>query len=166
MVLSGQADIGLTYLPTAYRVMRVEYTIALTPGLAMLPDHPLAKQRSVRLRDCRDLPVILPEEGLRIRTNLDAALAATGLTLTPAASSNNFALMKSMIFQKIGLAVLTRAEVLSEMRAGTLAFVPLADAEISKLSLSLVTPTHPSSAAVKLSREIVSAMEEMAEKAS
>jgi hypothetical protein len=72
--------------------------------------------------------------------------------------------MKALVMRKVGVAVLTCAEVLSERRAGTLAFLPFADTEIAKLSLSLVTPSHPSSAALKLSREIVSAMEEMGER--
>lgn len=161
MVMSGHADIGLTYMPTAYRVMRVEHSIALNPGIACPPDHPLAERSSLRLRDCRELPVILPEEGLRIRNSIDAALAATGLSLTPVASCNNFGLMKSMVLRGIGVAILTGAEVLTEVRSRSLVFLPLVDAEIAKLSLSLVTPSHPSSAALKLSREIVSAMEDM-----
>ncbi|MDN2581182.1 LysR family transcriptional regulator [Aquibium sp. ELW1220] len=163
MVMSGHADLGLTYMPTAYRVMRVEHTIALTPGIAVLPDHPLAGKSSLRLRDCHELPVIMPEDGLRIRTCMDAALAATGVTLHPVATCNNFNLMKALVMQRVGVAVLTCAEVLSERRAGTLVFLPFADTEIAKLSLSLVTPSHPSSAALKMARGIVSAMEEMAE---
>lgn len=161
MVMSGHADIGLTYMPTAYRVMRVEHSIALTPGIVCLPDSKCAKQGTMRLRDCRDLPMILPEEGLRIRNSIDAALAATGISLSPVASCNSFNLMKTLVFSGIGMAVLTGAEVLSEVKAGKLVFLPLADPEISKLSLSLVTPSHPSSAVLKLAGGIVSAMEEM-----
>ena len=78
MVLSGNADIGLTFMSPSYRVMRVEHSVRLVPGLAVLPDHPLAHRTSIGLADCRDLPLVLPEEGLLIRKNIDLALAAAG----------------------------------------------------------------------------------------
>ncbi|MGO4838248.1 LysR substrate-binding domain-containing protein, partial [Rhizobiaceae sp. 2RAB30] len=136
MVMGGTADIGLTFMPTAYRVMRVEHSVELTPGLAVLPEHPLAGRRAVRLRDCRDLPIIMPEEGLLIRNSIDAALSATGVTFNPVAGSNNFAMMKAMIFKGIGIGLLTRAEILAEIRGGRLAFVPFSDPEINRSTLS------------------------------
>ncbi|MGN6772391.1 MAG: LysR family transcriptional regulator [Rhizobiaceae bacterium] len=163
MVLNGYADIGLTFMPTAYRVIRVEHSVALAPGIAMLPDHALAERKSIRLRECRELPMILPNEELLIRNALDAALAATGVTLNAIAVSNNFALMKEMVFQRLGVAVLTRAEILSEIRKRKLAFVPFSDPEVAKSSFSLVTPSHPSSAASRLARAIVAAMDEMSD---
>lgn len=163
MVMGGTADIGLTFMPTAYRVMRVEHSVELAPGLAMLPDHPLASRRAVRMRDCRDLPIIMPEEGLLIRNSIDAALSATGVTFNPVAGSNNFAMMKAMIFSGIGIGLLTRAEILGEIRTDRLAFVPFSDPEISRSTLSLVTSSQPSTAAAKLARIIVASMDEMAD---
>lgn len=163
MVLNGNADIGLTFMPTGYRVMRVEHSVALAPGIAMLPDHPLADRMNIELRECRDLPMILPNEELLIRNAIDAALAATGATFNSIAVSNNFSLMREMVLQGLGVAVLTRAEILSEIRKGKLAFVPFADPEVARSSLSLVTPSHPSAAASRLARAIVAAMDEMSD---
>lgn len=162
MVLSGHADLGLTFMPTAYRVMRVEHSISLTPGIAVPAGHELAMREAIALAKCTELPLILPDDALRIRGSIDAATTKLGLTLQHAAIVNNFGLMKSMVTNGIGLAVISRAEVLGEIRAGTIAFVPFSDPEIAKLSLSLVTASHPSPAAAKLSRLIVSAMGEMA----
>ncbi|HWK68081.1 MAG TPA: LysR family transcriptional regulator [Rhizobiaceae bacterium] len=163
MVMSGTADIGLTFMPTAYRVMRVEHSVELTPGLAMLPSHAVAARKGINLRDCRDLPIIMPEEGLLIRNSIDAALSTLGVTLNPVAASTNFAMTKAMIFNGIGIGLLTRAEILAEIRSSRLAFVPLLDPEIARSALSLVTSSSPSTAAAKLSRIIVRAMNEMAE---
>lgn len=162
MVLSGHADLGLTFMPTAYRVMRVEHSIALTPGLAVPAGHELASLDSISLAQCSELPLILPDDALRIRGSIDLALAALGLTLQTVATVNNFGLMKAMVTRGIGLAVISRAEILWEIRAGAIKFIPLSDPEIAKLSLSLVTPSHPSPAAMKLSRLIAGAMDEMA----
>lgn len=162
MVLSGHADLGLTFMPTVYRVMRVENSIDLTPGLAVLSDHDLASRTSISLAECAELPLILPDDALRIRGSLDAALSALGIGLQPIANVNNFSLMKAMVAGGVGIAVITRAEVLWEIRSGTMKFIPFSDTEIAKLSLSLVTASHPSPAAVKLARAIVCAMEEMA----
>lgn len=162
MVMNGKADLGLTYMPTAYRVMRVEHAISLSPGLAVPANHPLADRRTITLAECRDLPLILPDEALRTRGSIDAALAAIGLQLNSVASSNNIGLMKAMVLRGVGLGILTRAEVLPDIRAGTISFIPFSDPEVGKLSLSLVTPSYPTSASVKFSRAIVAAMEDMA----
>jgi DNA-binding transcriptional LysR family regulator len=144
--------------------MRVEHSVRLVPGLATLPDHPLAQRASISLADCRDLPLILPEEGLLIRNSIDTALASIGIVLDPVAACNNFAFMKAMVFRRIGLALLTRAEILSEIRSGQLVFIPLSDSEVEPSSLSLVTMSHPSSAAMRLAGAIVRAMNDMTEK--
>lgn len=163
MVLSGMADIGLTFMSTAYRVMRVEHSVALKLGLAMLPDHPLVARKSLLIEECRNLPLILPDQALLIRGHLDAVVGARGLELNPVAVTNNFALMRSMLFKGVGVPVLTRAEVLSELRAKRLVFVPFADKGLASANLSLVTPSHPSAAASKLARSLVRAMDEMGE---
>lgn len=165
MVLNGNADVGLTFMSTSYRVMRVEHSVSLTPGLAMLPDHPLTHRTSIELSECRDLPLILPEEGLLIRNSIESALASCGVTLNPVAACNNFAFMKAMVFRRIGVALLTRAEILSEIRSRQLAFVPLSDSQVEPSSLSLVTSAHPSSAALRLAGVIVKAMDDMTERA-
>lgn len=164
MVLSGNADIGLTFMSTSYRVMRVEHSVRLVPGLAILPDHPLAQRACISLSDCRDLPLILPEEGLLIRKSVDMALASAGVVLNPVTACNNFSFMKAMVFRRIGVALLTRAEILSEIRSGQLVFIPLSDSEVEPSSLSLVTMSHPSSAAMRLAGTIVRAMNDMTEK--
>ncbi|WP_457092249.1 LysR family transcriptional regulator [Microvirga sp. P5_D2] len=164
MVLSGNADIGLTFMSTSYRVMRVEHSVQLAPGLAMLPDHPLALRTSIGLSECTDLPLILPEEGLLIRNSIETALAATGVVLNPVAASNNFGFMKAMVFKRVGIAFLTRAEILSEIRSGRLIFIPLSDNMLEPSSLSLVTSAHPSSAAMRLASVIVKAMDDMTER--
>lgn len=162
MVLSGHADLGLTFMPTAYRVMRVEHSVALTPGLAVPAGHELASRTSISLAECSELPLILPDDALRIRGSIDAAATRLGIALQNIATVNNFGLMKSMVSKGIGLAVISRAEILGETRDGLMVFVPFSDPEVAKLSLSLVTPSHPSPAAAKLSRLIVGAMDEMA----
>lgn len=162
MVMNGKADLGLTYMPTAYRVMRVEHAIILTPGLAVPASHPLASRDTITLAECRDLPLIMPDEALRTRGSIDAALAAIGLQLNTIVSSNNIGLMKAMVMRGVGLGILTRAEVLPDIRAGTMSFIPFSDPEVGKLSLSLVTPSHPTAATAKFSRTIVAAMNAMA----
>jgi DNA-binding transcriptional LysR family regulator len=163
MVLSGSADIGLTFRSTAYRVMRVEHSVLLTPGLAMLPDHILADRTSISLQECCELPLILPEEGFFIRNSIDAAAASTGVVLNQVVECNNFALMKAMVFRHVGVALLTRAEILSEIRSGKLSFVPLSDPAVEPSTLSLITSLHPSSAAVQLAGTLAKAMDDMTE---
>ena len=72
--------------------------------------------------------------------------------------------MKAMVFRRIGAALLTRAEILSEIRSGRIVFLPLSDKEIESSSLSLITLSRPSSAAGRVVGDIVRAMNEMTER--
>lgn len=161
MVMSGTADIGLTFMPTDYRVMRVEHSVSLCPGLSMLPDHALAARQTLQIEECVDLPIILPTEDLLIRNSFDIALAKAGATIRPVMSCSDFSLLKKMIFAGIGLGLTTKAEVLSEVVSGRLAFVSLSDPEITPSALSLITGPEPSTAAAKLARMIAETMDGM-----
>jgi hypothetical protein len=78
----------------------------------MSADHPLAGRPTVRLRDCADYPVALPERSLGGRQLLEEVSARSGLAFKLAAESNSFELLRGLV---------THANLISfQIRIGTL----------------------------------------------
>ena len=66
------------------------YTSSLCFAVQMASAHPLAKQQSVRLRECLKYPVALPTANFGVRHLLETAVRRTSLTLDPVVVSDSF----------------------------------------------------------------------------
>lgn len=163
MVLAGNADLGLTFMSPGYRVLRLEHAVTLPPGLIARADSVLAGSKGIRLRDCVELPIIMPDDQMQIRGNLDRALASLGLSLHSIALVNNFSAMRALIRTGLGIGILTPAEALAELQSGEFIFIPFLDKAITTSQLSLVTASHPSVTASRLAERIVAEMNAMIE---
>lgn len=159
LVVAGDADLGLTFTSTANRSLRVERTLHLRLGVAVRPGHPLAKRKHVHLRECLAYPLIVPDEGKMLRNAIDTGFARQGLELKPAVVSENFSIMRAMVTRGLGIAMLTRIDVIREVEQGELIFVPFADRGLPQSVLSLVTGPHPSVVAAQLAQWLAQAID-------
>src|SRR5215470_10325059 len=81
------------FLPNFQPLMTLEQRVVAVMSAA----HPLAGRRMVRLRDCANYPVALPERSLGGRQLLDQVSARSGLTFQIAAESNSFELLRGLV---------------------------------------------------------------------
>jgi DNA-binding transcriptional LysR family regulator len=81
------------FLPNFQPLMTLEQRIVAV----MSADHPLAGRRTVRLRDCANYPVALPDPSLGGRQLLDQVSARGALTFKLAAESNSFELLRGLV---------------------------------------------------------------------
>jgi DNA-binding transcriptional LysR family regulator len=96
------------FLPNFQPLMSLEQRIVAV----MSSTHPLATRRTVRLRDCADYPVALPERSLGGRQLLDEVCARSGIVFKLAAESNSFELLRGLV---------THANLISfQIRIGTM----------------------------------------------
>jgi DNA-binding transcriptional LysR family regulator len=96
------------FMPNFQPLMTLEQRIVAV----MSESHPLANRRTIRLRDCAEYPVALPERSLGGRQLLDQVSARSGLTFNVAAESNSFELLRGLV---------THANLISfQIRIGTL----------------------------------------------
>lgn len=80
-IIAGHADGGLTLLPTM-RERMLSRVFARTRGFAMLPvGHPLADWTALSPVDFADQLVFLPQQSVRFRVLIEAAVVRAGLTL-------------------------------------------------------------------------------------
>jgi len=63
----------------------------------MAKGHPLAARRKVRLRDCAEHPVALPERSIGGRQLLEDVATRTGLRFKIAAESNSFEMLRGLV---------------------------------------------------------------------
>jgi DNA-binding transcriptional LysR family regulator len=63
----------------------------------MAKSHPLAKKPKVRLRDCANYPVALPERSIGGRQLLEDVVTRSGLTFNIAVESNSFEMLRGMV---------------------------------------------------------------------
>lgn len=139
LVLSGEFDVGLTFNPPTAHSLRAERTLIYQIGAVVPTDHALARREEVRFDDCAQYGLIVPDETISIRPILEQAWhAAMGEPLRQNAAANSITLMKAMVRSGVGVGIMTRLDILAEVRAGELAFVPLAHPKVPLSVLSVV----------------------------
>ncbi|MGS0648996.1 LysR family transcriptional regulator [Komagataeibacter melomenusus] len=137
-LLSGEGDLALVLDPDDMRDIVVLHRMTFPLGFVCPPGHPLARESTVRLAQCMDYPVIMPEQPLAIATVFDRLLRGGRVSPPVAARANNVQMMLSLVAAGIGICFLSSLDVMAEVLRGELAFVPLAGAQVPHLTLALV----------------------------
>ena len=81
------------FLATLQPLVKLEQRLVVL----MADDHPLAAQRTIRLRDCAAHPIALADPGFGGRQLLDEACARSDLHLRIVAESNSFEFLRSLV---------------------------------------------------------------------
>jgi DNA-binding transcriptional LysR family regulator len=94
--------------------------------------HALARRRSVRARDlCRE-PFVVRETGSGTKSLVERALEARGLTIEPVMSLGSTEAIKRAVMEGIGVAIVSRLAVETEIRARRLVEIRVADLTIQR----------------------------------
>ncbi len=136
-VLEGNLDFGLCWDPPMSTPISCLVSVEVPVGVAMRPDHPLAKKSHVRLRDCLEHPVVFPSRGMEFRSVLDRINVGIGNVISPAIESNSIAFLRRICVAGGDPVMMTANSVLDEIESGALAFRPLSDPSCGQLMLSL-----------------------------
>lgn len=122
-------------------------------GIVIAPGHPLAGKSAVRLSECLEYPLILPDFSLATRSLIDRAMASVSASPVPSAVTNSTRLMKQLVRDGRHIAFLGVVDLLDEINEGSLTFVPLSDGRLPQEALALVIrnsqPTTPAVAALQ-----------------
>lgn len=89
------ADLVLVFEPI--RMLEFQNLLSIRQPLhaVMSPDHPLANQQTLRLRDCLRYPVALPTEKFGVRHLLEIAIKGTSIPLNPSVISDSFEFLRN-----------------------------------------------------------------------
>jgi DNA-binding transcriptional LysR family regulator len=124
-LLNGEADLGLAFEVRRRPELRQMAMARLALGVVVRPDSLLAGKSRISLRDCADARLILPKSNFANRDQLQPLLFEAGLSHAGQFEAGSIELMKQLALAGLGVALMTRIGVESELEAGRLTLLPL-----------------------------------------
>jgi len=100
------------------------------------PDHPLGKMKSAPVGDLAKYPLVLPKAG-HTRDTLDELFRERKLKPNYSMELDSSELLKRFVAAGVGVGFIARSNVQEDVRAGVLAAIPMADAQLRR-DLALV----------------------------
>jgi DNA-binding transcriptional LysR family regulator len=128
-VLAGTVELGVVAYPEKKRGLSVVPLGGDRLVLICPPGHPLAKHKKLRARDLNEQDFVLFERDIPTRRAIDRILRAHGVSVRRVAEFDNIETIKRAVEVGIGAAIVPSPSVIDEARVGSLAVVPLAEAE-------------------------------------
>jgi DNA-binding transcriptional LysR family regulator len=92
-------DLALIYRPAMWPTLRVIASVPQRLVAIVRADHPLAGKKSVRLSECAEYPVALPDRTLSGRQILDEVTTRRELRFNIMAESNSFEMLRGLVFR-------------------------------------------------------------------
>ena len=126
-VVDGEVDLGvvtLAYLPREIESIPLfsRHDVLITP-----PDHPLAKRRTVHLKDMEQYPLILLDQHCASRRLIDDLCEKSRVQLDVAMELSSIEVIKHFVRIEAGLSIVPSIAIQEELENGTLAQVTIGD---------------------------------------
>lgn len=137
-VLRREADLGLAYRVATPAGCTVHHDSAAPMVALMQPGHPLARRRTVTVRDVTAFPLLLNERGTTSRLLFELACSERGLAFEAAVTGSSLAVLLPLVGEREVLMAgdLTAAHLVAQ---GTLAAVPFAPGELPARRVQLLS---------------------------
>jgi DNA-binding transcriptional LysR family regulator len=148
-IRSGTVDLGLLLDPRFSRDLTVRAHAEVALGFVTRPGHPLACAAGRRFAAAQGETMVMPAPPLALTAQVQALEGITGLHLKPAVTCDNIEMMKALVLEDAGVALMTSLDVTTEAARGELAFTRITDPLARSLTLALcvASPRQLSSAA-------------------
>jgi DNA-binding transcriptional LysR family regulator len=137
-VLTGEADLALTYNPPNSPGLRVVASHELALGAVVSVRHPLARRRALRLADCAEFPLAIADASMTIRPAVDLAFTRADIPLQPTIETNSIEFMKKAARSGQAVTFLNAVDVAEEVAAGEVRHLPLHELAAHPLALKLL----------------------------
>ena len=142
MVVDGSVDIGIVGAKMSDNRLVYETIAQDELVLVVPPDHPWAGRSSVSVKELKGQPFIQREEGSGTRRIVEERLSPMGLEaehLTTIAELGSNEGIREAVKAGMGLSILSRLAVRSDLEAGLLKEIAIAEVNLSR---DLYTVTH------------------------
>ena len=128
-VVAGRFDVGIVACPSARSSLEVIPFSEEPMAVICAPEHPLAGNTEIRLKQLDGLAFIGFADDIPTRRLVDAHLRAAGVRVKLVTAFDNIETVKNLVEIGSGVSILPTDTVRQEQRAGTLAALPLAAAD-------------------------------------
>jgi len=137
-VLTGEADLALTYNPPNSPGLRIVASHDLALGAAVSSKHVLAKQKVLRLADCVQFPLAVADASMTIRPAVELAFTRANILLQPTVETNSIEFMKKIARSGQAITFLNLIDVADEIAAGTIRHLPVQELSAYPIALRLL----------------------------
>ena len=139
LLLKGEVDLALKYSVAPDKGLQVLHSAVAPVYAVVVPGHPLARQRTVRVADVVAYPLLMGGANITGRQLFDLSCAVQGLRYAPAVESNfSSALLPLLEGQDVVLAgYLTAAHWVED---GRLVAVPFEETQLQQRRLQVLAP--------------------------
>jgi DNA-binding transcriptional LysR family regulator len=137
-VLTGEADLALTYNPPTSPGLRIVASHDLPLGAVVSAKHPLAARRPLRLADCVEFPMAIADASMTIRPAVELAFTRADLPLHPTIETNSIEFMKKIARSGQAITFLNPLDVAEEVEAGEIRHLVLPELANHPIALKLM----------------------------
>lgn len=132
VVEADEADLGLVSYPEESRLLATTAWRSEPLVVVCAPEHRFAGENELPVSDLHDEPFVALEEGLRLREEIDNALAKRNVIVRVEQEFDNIEVIKRAIETNVGVSLLPEPTVAREVAAGSLVQVPLSDMSMAR----------------------------------
>ncbi|MCY4179156.1 MAG: LysR substrate-binding domain-containing protein, partial [Litoreibacter sp.] len=158
-LVSFDSDLALVFEPAHMVDFEVLHAVHQPVMAVMSAAHPLARQESLRLRDCLEYDLVLPASQFGVRVLLEQASARLGRKLEPVLETDSFDMVRH--FAAYGQGIGFQIPVgLNALARPDMAFMPIAHRDVSggELYLGHLRGRTLPVAALKFATQVVTAL--------
>jgi DNA-binding transcriptional LysR family regulator len=137
-VLTGEADLGLSYGASPTPGLRVVASHELSLGAVVSPKHPLTTRRPLRLADCAEFPLAIADASMTIRPAVELAFTRANLPLNATIETNSIEFLKKVARNGHAITFLNPVDVDDEVRAGEIRHLVLPELIQHPIALKLI----------------------------
>ncbi|HOC54456.1 MAG TPA: LysR substrate-binding domain-containing protein [Verrucomicrobiota bacterium] len=148
-VMGNAVDLGLVAYPVRVRKLAI-YPLRKDPLVVIChPQHPLARQRNLRLETLNKQKLISFEPDIPTRKALDKLLKGHSVEVQHVMEFDNIETVKRAVEIDAGIAIVPQSTVIQEVKQGTLAQVTLQDGEFYRPLAAILRKNKILSAGLK-----------------
>lgn len=128
-VEDGSVDVGIVTLPAKSPSLKTHSIFRDRVMLMVSPRNPLAKMKTVRMKDIADQPLIFPRTGFT-RQLLDKHFRPYRSRLQITMELTSVGMIKCFVAAGLGVSLISASFARNEVRAGEVKLIPVADVEM------------------------------------
>ncbi len=136
-LVEGALDIAIAFNFKPQRDLHIIWSTGLPLGCVVAPDHPLAAQRQVALKEVAAYPLAVQGRSLTIRRYLESRHAWLFSEGEPPVVTNSLQLVKRLVLGASHVAITSELDAAPEIAAGTLRFIPIRDKDARPQSVGV-----------------------------
>jgi LysR family transcriptional regulator, nitrogen assimilation regulatory protein len=154
-LIGGQADVAVLNAHTISRSLMVEPLVTDRMFVIGRPDKLSIRTKHVGLRDLAPLDLVMPSRSHGLRMIVDDAALSAGVQLNPVLEIDSVMMIKELVLQGEGVAILPLPTAWRELEAGWLVAKPITRPEVRRNLVLATSVDRPPGRAVRAVMELI-----------